>query len=710
MSSWGHRWPYADESMTATHSARAPAAGTRLRELAGPHLPAAIPGILVVALMLVWAGDNGGYDAGTWYWGALALLSLSAVTVAALGVHRMQLTRASAIAVTAFGAYVAWSYLSIAWAQAPGTALEGSNRALLYLLAFTLMASLPWTVQGAILALSLFAVGIGTIAIVILLRLASADHLATLVVDGRLSPPTGYFNATAALFTIGALVSIALAARRELPGVLRGILIAMATAELQLAVVGQSRGWLFTLPLVALATLAIARDRLRLVAAAALPVLATLIPVHTLIGVFNSEDPAALARAAKHAGKVSLALCAATLVIGTLAAWAETLLRPRPLSLRARRLVGGSLAVIGIVAVIAGGTAATHGDPFGFVKRQWQGFSHVPTADASGSHFATVGSGRYDFWRVALDALVAHPIGGLGQDNFADYYLPRRHTNEEPAWTHSLEMRLLAHTGLVGFVVFAAFLVTAIAGAMRVRRRAPVAAQWVAAAALAPLTGWVFHGSVDWFWEMPALSGPAVGFLGLSLALGKLGGQSATLGKLGGESATRSGAGGSPAATTAPRRAPRSIIGAGAVVALVVAAVVLGFPYLSVREQSAATAVRDRNPDAALRDLADASRLNPLSADPGRTAGALALQIGNYPEAESRFSQSISRERDGWFAWLGRGLAASALGNAAQARRDYQMAASINSRQEVIKQALTRVDSTRPLTPAQAFRMLTLIH
>ena len=65
-----------------------------------------------------------------------------------------------------------------------------------------------------------------------------------------------------------------------------------------------------------------------------------------------------------------------------------------------------------------------------------------------------------------LDAFLAHPIGGLGQDNFADYYVSRRRTDEEPAWTHSLELRLLAHTGLVGFLLFAAFLVAAIAAAM----------------------------------------------------------------------------------------------------------------------------------------------------------------------------------------------------------------------------------------------------
>ena len=596
--------------MTATHSPTAGTAGRRLRELAGPHLPAAVPGLAVVALLIVWAADNGGYDPGTWYWGALALLSLAAITIAVLGIDRIGLSPASRLAVAAFAAYVAWSYLSILWAQAPGTALEGSNRALLYLIAFAFMAALPWTAPGAAVALSVFALAIGTIAAVMLLRLESASHLSTLVVDGRISPPTGYFNATAALFTIGALVSIALASRRELPAALRGLLLAMATAGLQLAVAGQSRGWLFTLPLVALATLAIVRDRLRFVAAAVLPVLGTLIPVHALIGVFNSDSPAALADAARHAGKVSLALCLAVLVIGTLIAWAEGRWQPRGLSPRGSRVVGGLLAVIAIVAVVAGGTAATHGDPFGFVKRQWNGFSHVPTADATGSHFTDVGSGRYDFWRVSLDALVAHPIGGLGQDNFADYYLPRRHTSEEPAWTHSLEMRLLAHTGVVGFAAVRGIHRGGRGGsdpgpATRAGRR-----RWVAGAALLPLIVWLFHGSVDWFWEMPALSGPALGFLGMALALGR-------------------GSRGTDA-RSAGRGLPRWALGAAGVIALVAAAVVLGFPYLSVREQAAAAAVRDHNPAAALDDLADAGKLDPLSADPGRTGGAIALQSGNY--------------------------------------------------------------------------------
>ena len=50
-----------------------------------PHLFALIPGLVIVGLMLVWAVDDGGYDPGTWYWGALVALTVLTATVAAGG-------------------------------------------------------------------------------------------------------------------------------------------------------------------------------------------------------------------------------------------------------------------------------------------------------------------------------------------------------------------------------------------------------------------------------------------------------------------------------------------------------------------------------------------------------------------------------------------------------------------------------------------------
>jgi tetratricopeptide (TPR) repeat protein len=671
--------------------------GRRARGLFAQHGPALLPGAIVVGLMIVWAIHDGGYDADTWYWGALLALATLAVVLVFAAAGTARLPRAAVIAIACFGLYVAWSYLSITWAASPGDALQGSNRALLYLIVFTLMLVLPWTAEGALVALIVFTLAVGVIAIVILLRFASADQVSQLLLDGRLAAPTGYFNASVALFSLDAFMAIALAARRELPGLLRGTLIGIACAGFQLAVVGQSRGWLFTLPLVAVVSLAVVSDRLRVAVAAILPIAAAVIPVHRLLGVYDAPaGSAAQAHAATRAGRAGLILSAAALVIATIAAWAEALVRPRALSRRRRLLLGTALSVLAIAVGVAGAAAATHGDPVHFLVKQWNGFSHPPTAAGSGSHFATVGSGRYDFWRVALHAALAHPIGGLGQDNFADYYLLHRRTNEEPAWTHSLELRLLAHTGFVGAALFAAFAVAAIAAALRARRRSDRELTRAAAGvALLPLVGWMIYGSVDWFWEIPALSGPALGFLGVAIALGRT-----------------TVPGPAPGADIAPVRRRRTRVLAGAVlgaIALVAAAVVLGFPYLSVREVSTASDVAQRNPASALSDLTTAADLNPLSADPGRLGGTIALRNGLFNEAEDRFRQAIAREPGGWYAWLGAGLAASALGDSVQAQHYFESAYRIDRDQLAVREALARVNSTHPLTPAEAFKLLILV-
>jgi hypothetical protein len=657
-----------------------------------PHAPAVLPGLAAVALMLIWAVHNGGYDAETWYWGTLASLAILGATTVILGRSGLRVRRASVIAIGLFALYTAWSYLSISWAQSPGDALEGSNKTLLYLLVFSLLVLLPWTPQGALVALLTFVIGVGVIGLVLLFRLAAQDHVGALVIEGRLAAPTGYFNSTAALFMMDALAATLLASRRELPGLLRGLLLAFACSGLQLALIVQSRGWLFTLPLVALAVVLIAPDRLRLAATAIIPIVGALVPIRRLLDVYQSDHGTALAHASARAGQAGLLICSAVFVLGTLASWGDGLVQAPSLSRARRRLIGTALGSVAIVAMCASFVALTHGHPFKFISRQWNGFSQVQMTFSHTSHFGDVGSGRYDFWRVALDGLLTHPIGGLGQDNFADYYLLHRHTADETSATHSLELRLLAHTGLVGFAVFAAFLVAALRLAIRGRRRPDGLTRGVAGAALMPLVVWLIYGSVDWFWEFPALSAPAVGFLAVVGSLGAIEARGATL-----ATTTR----------TAPaRRLGRPVAILAGALALTLGVVVVGFSYLSVREVSLASSVRFTNPAAALHDLKIAAELNPLDSLPGRLAGTIALQNAQYVVAEQRFQQSISRERLGWFSWLGAGLAASALGQRRQAHADFVIAKSINSQQPAIRQALARVYSRAPLTSAEAFKLL----
>ncbi len=642
-----------------------------------------------LAVMILWSAHDGGFDADTWYWGALVMLGLLVVTIGVRSVDAPRLPRSLRLALLAFALYVAWSYLSITWASSPGDALTGSNRALLYLIAFSLFALAPWTPRRALAILLVYAIGVGVIGAVILVRMASGHHAASLFVDGRLQSPTGYINGSAALFTAAAFVAIALAVRRDLPALLRGLLAAIACEGLQLALLAQSRGWLFLLPLMLAAAIAVAPARLRTAAAAILPVAGALAVLPLLVNVFKATEgpngsPSAVVRAGEHAARAGLLACAAVLVAATALAVVDTRIKIPGPSRPLRRVLGVCAATLALAACITAGLAATHGHPIPFIKRQLNG-SLTQLDTFRGSHFALSGTGRFDIWRVALDAFSAHPIGGLGQDNFIDYYYQRRHSIEEPKWTHSLELRLLTHTGIVGFALFGVFLAAGLAAAIGNRRRAGPAAAPLAGVALLPLVVWLIHGSVDWFWEIPALAGPALAFLGMAGALGP-----------------RDEGGARHLRRRLPRAVPMVVGG----LAFLAAVFVLGFSYLSVREVSTAADIGQRNPDVALRDFAIAADLNPLSSDPGRLAGTIALQSGRFGEAERRFRQAISREPGGWFAWLGAGLAASELGDTVSARRYFRVAASINWRQPAVTEALRRVDSRTPLTPSEAFKML----
>ena len=132
--------------------------------------------------------------------------------------------------------------------------------------------------------------------------------------------------------------------------------------------------------------------------------------------------------------------------------------------------------------------------------------------------------------------------------------------------------------------------------------------------------------------------------------------------------------------------------------------VVLAFPYLSAHEVQVASRAEATNPSVALNDLRRAAQLNPLSSDPGRLAGAIALRNGRWTLAVRQFRESIKAEPGGWFSWLGAGLAESALGEPEQAHRDFVMARRINARQPAVQAALQRVFTKTPLTSDEIAR------
>jgi len=64
-----------------------------------------------------------------------------------------------------------------------------------------------------------------------------------------------------------------------------------------------------------------------------------------------------------------------------------------------------------------------------------------------------LGSNRYDFYRVALDEFAAHPLIGIGVDNFQEQYLAHGRSTETPRYPHSVELRTLTETGTLGGLI-----------------------------------------------------------------------------------------------------------------------------------------------------------------------------------------------------------------------------------------------------------------
>src|SRR4051794_31883322 len=208
-----------------------------------PSLPILVLGIGV----FIWfAGDEGGFNPTTFLLGGLAFLGLVAVGIGALSPPHPP--RSIVIAVGLLAGFAAWSYLSISWAGDKGTAWDGANRTVLYALVFALFAFWPLRGGGAAVLLGAYGLGVAGVGLVELLRANDASQGIQFLYVGRLSQPTGYVNANVALWFSAFWPCLILAGQRELAAPLRGLFLGSAGLLASLAVLGESRGWLFVVP------------------------------------------------------------------------------------------------------------------------------------------------------------------------------------------------------------------------------------------------------------------------------------------------------------------------------------------------------------------------------------------------------------------------------------------------------------------------------
>ena len=636
------------------------------------------PLALALAVFLVWAALDGGYASVKWLPGTIFVLGLTVIV--ALGEGRPMAGRpVLATASIFFAAFTAWSFLSIAWADVRGDAWDGANRTFLYLCVFVLFAWRPVPVRIGAVLLGAFVAATAAIGTIEFLTLEQAHRLDGSFIQGRLSTPISYPNANAALFLAPFLPAVFLASRREVPPLLRGVMLACAGLLLELATMCQSRASLVALPLTALVFLAISPDRLRSLlglAAVAVPVVlgtGRLLHVYTAV-VDGHEVQLALTQARSVLVWSALALFLTGLAIALVDRRVRV---PAP----ATRTIGWVVSVGALVAVVAAAPVLIdrYGDPVDRARTAWHEFrTDKPTNSTYtvSSHLSSnFASSRYDIWRVALVEFKTAPIAGVGVDNFAVDYLRERRTTQEPMHQHSLELRVLAQTGLVGTVLFVGFLIAALLAGARVLRRGDTAVAGLAAAGLAAFSYWMIHGSVDWFWEVPALGAPAFAWLALAAQV------------VPGDQVRAS-----------PRLPSHALL--PLMLAAAVAAASLALPWVAAKEIQTASGTWTADPAAAFRRLDLARRLNPLTDHADVVAGVIASRIHDRRKERTAFTHAIERNTHNWYARFELALVDAREGKTAAALAQLRLAGQLNPREPVIPDVRKRIARRKPVSEA----------
>jgi hypothetical protein len=503
----------------------------------------------------------------------------------------------------------------------------------------------------------------------------------------------------------------------------------------EVALLSQSRGSLYATPVMLVLVFVLLPGRVRTFAVL-VPVaagIAAATPSVLRVGDKLTGGESAIA-AIHSATAVSFS---AALLVGlavALGAAIESKLTLSPTAAKRLRTGLGAIAIATLVSVLAGGWVAV-GDPVARARHAWDTFKSEKgySADASGSRLTSgLGSTRYDLYRVAVDEFVAHPLFGIGADNIQQQYLRHGRSHETPHYPHSVELRVVAQTGLVGVLLAIVGLLGALLAATRavretkpgrlVRwRRAPPPApptpplagadplgSAVAAAALSGFAYWVVHGSFDWFWEFAGLGAPAFALLGLACALSPSR-RSRTTAALPPVDYTPTGIG--LAARTqlqsslegqAPRRPARNRRSVGwrvgiiaCVLFAVAGAISLAAPWLSQLEVQSAARVWTKSPLTAYARLEDAARLDPLSDQADLVAGTIALRFGDLARADHEFSLALERSPADAYATLERGVIASNTGDGSRALRLLDRAAQLNPRDRLTREALLLVRQGR---------------
>ncbi len=471
---------------------------------------------LLAATLVLLAGPTvlafltGGYFDGPRF-GALAAAWLIVLLLALAGPVPLPRSKAGGVAVGALAALGAWTAISLTWAPLDDPAFDAVSRLLLYLGALLAAIALLRDRRAARAVEPALALGATTV-----IGYALAGRLLPGLIDlveprsfkagGRLEQPITYWNAEGLLAGVGFLLSVRIAGDPTRPRAMRA---AAAAACLPLGAgvyLSYSRGALAVtvLGLIVLLTLSPSWAQLRAAALAVVGAVVVSATAAALPGVASLEGSAGQQERDGAVMLVVLAVAMAavvTLALRTIRGEARGGSRNGTLGF-ARHLpaVAAGATALCIAGLVAGGLRESGG--------------RTEPAAATAARFSSLESVRFEYWQVGLKAFADHPLQGLGAGGFRVFWRQERDVNQGVREVHSLELEMASELGLPGLALLLTFLgAVALAARRALKLGAPLAP-----GACAALSAWVLHASVDWDWQLPAVTLPAIVLTGGLLA------------------------------------------------------------------------------------------------------------------------------------------------------------------------------------------------
>jgi O-antigen ligase len=523
----------------------------------------------------------------------------AAVVVAAVGwaVRPPSLRGAALPFFAAMAAFVAWQGASIAWSIEPSRSWDYANRGLVYL-AFAAVGAL----LGGV-AMRRLTYGAATLLGALFLWALAAKVIPALYSDygrlARLRYPVGYWNELALLAAAAVPIGVWLLHRLRFAGAL------LLYGGLVVAVLTYSRVGIVLSVFAAVVALALDDRRLEALGALAVAWIAgaAVAGAGLLLPGISSDGQS------HHTRAVDGLLFGLAFAAGAAAVW--LCLRYVVTRAVSPALVRGAAALLVVVIVAAlAASVVRAGGPVGFVRDRWHEFSNPVSSqlgETPGRLASTSSSNRWRWWQEAWNAFVDHPLRGTGAGSFGLTDRLERKSPLAVVEPHSTPLQFLSELGLVGFLLFAAVVVSAV---LAVRRRST---PLVLALGICLL-----HSLVDIDWDYVAVQGPV--FL--------------TVGAL---------------AAGPPTAGRRWLPGVAAVVCALAAVYSLASPWLSTQRLNAAyDSVASGNLIGARDEARAAHSFNPLAVEP------LWLMAGLAPtNADSLrlFRQALDREPKNAQSW-----------------------------------------------------------